>query len=53
MSSSEDKRWTPTVTLGKYTSERAKCFSYLGTILNSIKMVIEGSWLTTELTSPI
>jgi hypothetical protein len=39
--SSEDRRWTPTVTLGKYTFERVKCFSYLGTILNSKNMVTE------------
>jgi hypothetical protein len=41
MSSSEDRRWTPTVTLGKYTFERFKCFSYLGTIINSKNMVTE------------
>jgi hypothetical protein len=39
--SSEDRRWTPTVMLGKYTFERVKCFSYLGTILNSKNMVTE------------
>jgi hypothetical protein len=39
--SSEDRRWTPTVTLGKYTFERVKCFSYLGTILSSENMVTE------------
>jgi hypothetical protein len=41
ISSSEDRRWTPTVMLGKYTFERDKCFSYLGTILNSKNMVTE------------
>jgi hypothetical protein len=53
--SSEDRRWTPTVTLGKYTFERVKCFSYLGTILSSENIVrlTEGSWLATERTSPI
>jgi hypothetical protein len=39
MSSSEDRRWTPTVTLGKYNFDRFKCFSYLGPILNSKNMV--------------
>jgi hypothetical protein len=39
--SSEDRRWTPTVTPGKYTFQRVKCFSYLGTILNSKNMVTE------------
>jgi hypothetical protein len=29
------------VKLGKYISERVKCFSYLGTILNSKNMVTE------------
>jgi hypothetical protein len=41
MSSSEDRRWTPTVTLGKYTFERVKYFKYLGTNLNSKNMVTE------------
>jgi hypothetical protein len=41
ISSSEDRRWSPTVMLGKYIFERVKCFSYLGTILNSKNMVTE------------
>jgi hypothetical protein len=39
--SSEDRGWTPTVTLGKYTFERVKYFSYLGTNLNSKNMMTE------------
>jgi hypothetical protein len=39
MLSLEDRRWTQIVMLGKYTFERVKCFSYLGTILNSKNMV--------------
>jgi sorting nexin-29 len=41
MSSLEDRGWTPTVTLGKYTFERVKDFIYLGTNLNSKNMVTE------------
>jgi hypothetical protein len=41
MSSSEDRGWTATVTLGKYTFERVKYFNYLGTNLNSKNMVTE------------
>jgi hypothetical protein len=41
MSSSENRRWTSTVTLGKYTFERVKSFSHLGTILNSKNMARE------------
>jgi hypothetical protein len=41
MSSSEDRGWTQTVTLGKYTFERVKDFIYLGTNLNSTNMVTE------------
>jgi hypothetical protein len=41
MLSLEDRRWTQIVMLGKYTFERVKCFSYLGTILNSKNMVTE------------
>jgi hypothetical protein len=33
ISSSEDRGWTPTVTLGKYTFERVKYFNYVQSCL--------------------